>query len=260
MLDPSFRAPYVNVNRYFITLVNQPNFVAVLGEVKLAEQATVYDPAVHATQDEKNKAAKAAEKAKAEEEKKAAEKAEKAAIAAADEEEESYEDKPAAKNPLDMLPPTTFNLEAWKRFYSNNTEEASIKFFWENFDAAGYSIYLTKYKYNDENKAVYMTCNLLNGTFQRWERVRKYAFGSFCIFGVDNDNEAHGIWVFRGPGIPAEIAEADDCDSFEFTKLDITKTEDKERINAFLAWGEIPGVASFHGLTNKTFDQGKLFK
>jgi len=44
VLEPSFRAPYVNVNRYFLTLVNQPEFKAVLGEVTLAEKMAVYDP------------------------------------------------------------------------------------------------------------------------------------------------------------------------------------------------------------------------
>ena len=46
------------------------------------------------------------------------------------------------KDPLDELPSgTKFNLEEWKRFYSNNDEDDSIKWFWEHFDAENYSIW-----------------------------------------------------------------------------------------------------------------------
>eukprot|EP00061_Rhincodon_typus_P007510 g29273.t1 len=34
VLEPSFRQPYTNMNRWFITCINQPQFKAVLGEVK----------------------------------------------------------------------------------------------------------------------------------------------------------------------------------------------------------------------------------
>ena len=41
-----------------------------------------------------------------------------------EEEEDDDDDKPVEepkpKNPLDLLPKSTFNLEDWKRFYSNN--------------------------------------------------------------------------------------------------------------------------------------------
>ncbi|CAM4561852.1 valine--tRNA ligase isoform X1 [Lepidochelys kempii] len=39
VLDPPSRAPYPNVLRWFLTCVNQPQFQAVLGPVKLCEQA-----------------------------------------------------------------------------------------------------------------------------------------------------------------------------------------------------------------------------
>ncbi|KAH1183085.1 hypothetical protein KIL84_004577 [Mauremys mutica] len=38
VLDPPSRAPYPNVTRWFLTCVNQPQFQAVLGPVKLCEQ------------------------------------------------------------------------------------------------------------------------------------------------------------------------------------------------------------------------------
>ncbi|XP_067830029.1 valine--tRNA ligase [Heptranchias perlo] len=38
VLEPDFRKPYVNVNRWFLTCVNQPEFKRALGEVKLCEK------------------------------------------------------------------------------------------------------------------------------------------------------------------------------------------------------------------------------
>lgn len=44
VLDPNFRKPFVNVNRWFITLINQPQFKTVLGEVTLTEKVAEVDP------------------------------------------------------------------------------------------------------------------------------------------------------------------------------------------------------------------------
>ena len=38
------------------------------------------------------------------------------------------------KDPLDELPKGSFDLEEWKRFFSNNDEEEAVKWFWEHFD------------------------------------------------------------------------------------------------------------------------------
>lgn len=41
VLDPTFRKEFVNTNRWFVTIVNQPEVKGVLGEVKLSEKAQV---------------------------------------------------------------------------------------------------------------------------------------------------------------------------------------------------------------------------
>lgn len=43
VLDPQFRAPYTNVNRWFVTCVNQPQFKTVLGEVALCTKMAQFD-------------------------------------------------------------------------------------------------------------------------------------------------------------------------------------------------------------------------
>ncbi|XP_041068393.1 valine--tRNA ligase [Carcharodon carcharias] len=38
VFEPDFRKPFINVNRWFLTCVNQPEFIRALGEVKLCEK------------------------------------------------------------------------------------------------------------------------------------------------------------------------------------------------------------------------------
>jgi elongation factor 1-gamma len=42
--DCNNRKPYPNVNRWFTTLVNQPEFKAVIGDFKICEKEGVFDP------------------------------------------------------------------------------------------------------------------------------------------------------------------------------------------------------------------------
>ena len=42
-MDPTFRGPYANVNRWFVTIVNQPQFKKVIGEVKLCTTMAKFD-------------------------------------------------------------------------------------------------------------------------------------------------------------------------------------------------------------------------
>merc|ERR1712244_74768 len=43
VLDPAFRKPFVNVTRWFTTVVNQPNAKAVLGQVNLCAKMAEFD-------------------------------------------------------------------------------------------------------------------------------------------------------------------------------------------------------------------------
>lgn len=43
VLEPSFRAPFGNVNRWFTTIVNQPQVKSVLGEVSLCTAMAKFD-------------------------------------------------------------------------------------------------------------------------------------------------------------------------------------------------------------------------
>ena len=43
VLEPSFRQAFPNTNRWFLTCINQPQFRAISGEVKLCEKMAWFD-------------------------------------------------------------------------------------------------------------------------------------------------------------------------------------------------------------------------
>merc|ERR1712083_451684 len=140
VMDPAFRGVFGNVNRWFTTVVNQPNAKAVLGEVVLCSKEAQFDAKKFAEfsgkgDKKKDDKPKKEQPAKKEPEKK------KEKPAPAEEEDDGMPKEPKAKDPLAALPKGTFDLEEWKRFYSNNDEDDSIKWFWEHFDAEHYSIW-----------------------------------------------------------------------------------------------------------------------
>ena len=238
VFEPQFRADFQNVNRWFLTCVNQPFFKEVLGEVVLCEKMTVYQ----------------SKKTEKKEEKKPEKKEEKKVEAKEDlMEEAAAEEKPKGKNPLDMLPPSKFIMDEWKRCYSNNeTRPTAVDWFWNNFDKEGYALWKVDYKYNDELMMTFMSSNLVGGFFQRLERARKYAFGSMVILGEDNKNEITGFFVIRGQEIPPEVSEAADFDSYTFLKMDPNNAKVREDYNAIIAWDE--------KIYGKSFADGKVFK
>ena len=111
ILDPEHQKTHPNVLRFANTIVNQASMKAAFGEIEFCEKAVQYKPPPKAAKEPQP----AAEKAKKEEKPKAKAKKDD------DEEEEDdiLKEEPKAKNPLDSLPKSDFNLEDWKRAYSN---------------------------------------------------------------------------------------------------------------------------------------------
>lgn len=120
LMTKSFTAEFPHVERYFWTLVNQPNFKKIMGHVKQTDS-------VPAVQSAKKPAPAKETKPKRKEEPKKEKEAPKPKAEAAEEEEAP---KPKPKNPLDLLPPSKMILDEWKRLYSNtktNFREVAIK-------------------------------------------------------------------------------------------------------------------------------------
>lgn len=119
ILTKSFTSEFPHVERYFWTLVNQPNFSKIIGKLEQAESIPPL-PSV-------KKPAQPKETAKPKPKDEPKKEAEKPKVEEAPEEEAP---KPKAKNPLDSLPPSKMILDEWKRLYSNtktNFREVAVK-------------------------------------------------------------------------------------------------------------------------------------
>ena len=79
--------------------------------------------------------------------------------------------------PWGDVPKFTLDMDAWKRFYSNNDEDKSIEHFWTLITPEvkeHYSLWKCNYKYNDELNMDFMASNLVGGMYQRIEKLRKH--------------------------------------------------------------------------------------
>ncbi|XP_022869163.1 elongation factor 1-gamma-like [Olea europaea var. sylvestris] len=230
IMTKSFTSEFPHVERYFWTMVNQPKFHKILGDLKQAESVP---PVASKKPAETKESAKPKPK---EEPKKEAKKEEVKPKEVAAEEEEAPKPKP--KNPLDLLPPSKMILDEWKRLYSNtktNFREVAIKGFWDMFDAEGYSLWFCNYKYNDENTVSFVTLNKVSGFLQRMDLARKYAFGKMLIIGSEPPYKVKGLWLFRGKEIPQFVLdECYDMELYEWTQVDLNDEAQKERVNQMI--------------------------
>ncbi|ORX62444.1 EF1G-domain-containing protein, partial [Hesseltinella vesiculosa] len=232
VFDKAFRSQYKNVTRYFTTVVNKELFKTYLPEGgNLCQEALKYTPPK-----KEKKETKKQEQPKKEKKEEVAD-------------EEPAKPAPKPKSKLDLLPPSPFILDEWKRMYSNNDSDVSAKWFWEHFDKEGWSIWRVDYKYNDELTMVFMSNNLIGGFFARLEMARKYAFGSMMVCGTNNNNAISGYFVIRGQEVPFEVYDAADYESYNFVKVEPAQYEEKkDEIEKYLSW-EVEGFAD-----------GKIFK
>lgn len=127
LMPKSFTSEFPHVERYYWTMVNQPNFRKIIGE-KAQTESVPPVPSVKTPSQPKEpvkpKAKNEGKKVAIKEIKKDTEKPKEEAR------EEDEAPKPKPKNPLDLLPPSTMILDDWKRLYSNtktNFREVAIK-------------------------------------------------------------------------------------------------------------------------------------
>ena len=72
-------------------------------------------------------------------------------------------------------------MDDWKKVYSNNdTKTVAMPYFWKNFDKENYSIWYSEYKYPEDLKMVFMSCNLISG-----KKIKKYKL----YFHFDKDDQ-----------------------------------------------------------------------
>lgn len=94
------------------------------------------------------------------------------------------------------------------------------------------------------------------GFFNRLEASRKYLFGSMSVYGQSNDSIIRGAFMARGQQSEAAFGVAPDWESYEFTKLDPKKAEDRAFVDSMWSWDkpiEVKGKKYEHA-------DGKVFK
>jgi len=253
VLVAELRNSFAHVSRWFMTVVNQPGVKSVVGDVVLCEKELQFDSKKYneiAGKTQKEKAPKK-EKPKQEPKKKEAKKEE------APKEPEKPKEKPA--DPWANCDKFTMDMDAWKRFYSNNDEDKSVEHFMTLLTPevkANYSLWKGTYQYSDELTMPFMAANLIGGMFQRIEKLRKHAFASCVVGGVSNDMNITGLWFWRGDSLAFERSPdwQIDYEVYKWEKLDWDAPETKDMISKYWMWDE---KAQFDG---KPFNQGKIYK
>ncbi|KAI0043422.1 elongation factor 1-gamma [Auriscalpium vulgare] len=244
--DAEVRAAFPAVVRHYETIVNQPALKPVFGETKYVEKAVQFTPPKKEKKEEVPKAPKV-EKPKAEKKPKKEE--------LDDEEDDKPIEEPKARNPLEDLPKSTFNLEDWKRAYSNKETrgaDGALEWLYQHFDKEGFSLWRVDFKYNSELTQTFMSSNQIGGFFNRLEGSRKYLFGSVGVLGATNDSIITGALIGRGQDITKVVDVAPDYESYSYEKIDLENEEQKKFFEAALAWDlEIDG---------KKWVDGKAFK
>merc|ERR1711990_66683 len=124
VLTPEWRGEFSHVNRWFMTVINQPGVKSVVGDVKLCVKEVQFDAKKFA--EVSGKGAKEPKKPKEPKKQEPKEKKEKKVVEKAP--EPAKEEKP--KDPWADCPKFTLDMDAWKRFFSNNDEDKSIEHFW----------------------------------------------------------------------------------------------------------------------------------
>ncbi|XP_058062068.1 elongation factor 1-gamma [Anopheles bellator] len=259
VLDPSFRAPFGAVNRWFLTVLNQPQVKQVVESVTLCAKVAQVDPKKYAEFQARTGGGSGG--ARAEKTDKPEKKKEKKPAAAAevaeqpDAADELLAAEPKQNDPFETLPKGTFNFDDFKRFYSNEEEAKSIPYFWTKFDPANYSIWYGEYKYPEELTKVFMSCNLITGMFQRLDKMRKQSFASVCLFGEDNNSTISGVWVWRGQDLAFKLSPdwQVDYEVYDWKKLDPASEETKKLVSQYFSW-------SGTDKSGRKFNQGKIFK
>lgn len=244
VMEDSFRAPFVNVNRWFTTLVNQAQFKQVLGEVKMCTKMAQFDSKKYNEIFGKGK--KEAPKKNEKKGKSQAAGDSKPKILTAAEREAQAPPAPKKTDPWAESGPATMDMDEWKRCYSNEKDNSvMLKYFHEKFPKETYSIWRGKYMYNDELTLDFLANNLIRGMLQRLEKLRKHAFGCICLVkNAQGKFEIEGLWAWRGDKLAFTLCDdwKIDYETYAWEKLDYNQDSTKELINAYwIGDGKIEG-------------------
>lgn len=175
-LDGGFRKAMKNISTWVEACYALPAVTSVCGNIKLCAKAL--KPTVQAEKKEEKKKAAPAPVAK----------------------KEAPAEKP--KNNIEVLPPTSFDLYAFKTLFVNHPDKkgAAVDTWYEMCDWEGWSFWFLHYDiYEGEGEKLHFANNIMGGFLTRAEHVNKIAFGRHAVVGEIPKLEIMGVWFVRGP-------------------------------------------------------------
>lgn len=225
--DTKYRAPFKKLAEWFTKITSMPEFVAVIGNEPLCEAEA--QPIAMPTP---------AKKEAPKQEKKKVEK-------------KPEEDAPPPKKKehafkiMDRESPSAFKLDTWKKTYSNakGDYQDEMAEFWKIYDKEGWSLWKGDYQYNEENKMLFMTSNLVAGFIQRTEEIRNWLFGTMTIRGEEGKSmKIRCYYLIRGQEIKPLIDANDDAEYYDWVKItDITEDIKKDLHSYWCTEGPLDG-------------------
>lgn len=240
VLDGGCRRRFPSVVRWFTTLVNQPEFKKSMGEVTLCVKQL--QPAGAGKGGKKGKGGgkkgqqQQGGKKKGQQKKQQPKKKKAAAPAPA----------PAKKEltlvqKLKKLPKSSFSIMNWFKTYMGysveGTYEKAMPWFFENFDAEGWTVYFMGYNYNEDNRMDFLAGNTMGGFFQRCADMVK----ANCLFAQlicrempDSLYHIEGAILLRGKedGMAALLDSNASAGSYTFTKVDLADEAQRAKLTA----------------------------
>lgn len=229
--DKNYLKAYPNVVRWFTTCVNQDEFSCVIGKVTMCKKELL------AEGQSETKSTKIEKKEKKENKDK-------------DTEMKDAPQQPPKKTEhpykvLDKTSPSSFNMDAWKKTYSNATTlKEAMNTFWTLYDPEGWSLWTQTYNYQEENKRVFMTSNAVGGFQQRTEEIRKWAFGVMHILGTEETSlEIKGVWLLRGQNVDQMVAANDDANWYTWNKLELNEETQAQVTSYWVEEQQLEGKA-----------------
>jgi elongation factor 1-gamma len=166
IMDDGLKKNFAKLTAWFTKVANEPAFVEEFGLPRFCKVTLkpVLPPTEAAEEKKEGKEKKGGKDKKEKKEKKEDEKKD-------EKEEEGDDDAPKKKPPcpLDILPPSSFDIDEFKReFLANKTVETKRKYlqttFWNKFDPNGWALWYSDYiKAEGEGEVLFKTSNLLGG-------------------------------------------------------------------------------------------------
>jgi len=199
-----------------------------------ANQFNIYEPSkIVKGKAEKKEGPKKEAKKEKKEEKKEKSKTEVEIAEAMEEEAPPKKDK----DPFAGFPKSSFNLDEFKRVYSNeDIKTKAIPYFWENFDKKNFSIWLCEYQFPEDLGMTFQSENLITGMYQRLDKLNKNAFASVGLFGKSRNSQIQGVWIWRGSELAFKLSDnwQVDYESYDWTRLDASAASTREIVDEFL--------------------------